>query len=231
MQKGSTRTGGSPLNDSPRREANQWEEWISLIESGQLHRRKPGELVAAFRGMPSVEFERERGKLLQDLQNRARAFLRSIVRKDLVDGGAEVIDEVIDKLNEALLTPGSKDGVGFEKAFYKKLRQRLTDRLRVTLTEKSWVEQLPISDDEAGIYLEPTDETSLSPEQIVMAADLLEQLDPLHRKAFALHLNGFKYTSSDPDESIAVMLGKSPQTIKTWVDRIRADIFELLGAR
>ena len=70
----------------------------------------------------------------------------------------------------------------------------------------------------------------LSPEQLTIAADILERLDPLHRKAFALYLNGFTYTSSNPDESIAVLLGKSPQTIKTWIDRIKADIFELLGA-
>ena len=52
----------------------------------------------------------------------------------------------------------------------------------------------------------------------------------MHPRGVALYLNGFTYTSSNPDESIAVLLGKSPQTIKTWIDRIKADIFELLGA-
>lgn len=218
------------MNDQPRRDAGKWDEWRSLSEDGHLHRRKPGEIVAAFRAMAGPDTERTRGKLLEHLQGLARAYLRARVRRDLLDGGSEIIEEVIGKLNEALLIPASKDGVGFEKAFYKKLRERLTDRLRPSLSEREWVEQLPADDDEAGVSFEPADNTRLSPEQLVMAADLLERLEPLHRKAFALHINGFKYTSSDPDESIAVMLGKSPQTIKTWVDRIRAEIFELLGA-
>lgn len=218
------------MNDQTRQGVGKWDEWRSLSEDGQLHLRKPGEIVAAFRAMAGRDTERTRGKLLKHLHGLARAYLRGRVRKDLLDGGAEIIEEVVAKLNEALLNPTSKDGVGFEKAFYTKLRQRLTDRLRLSLSEREWVEQWPADDDEAGVSCEPADNTRLSPEQLVIAADLLERLDPLHRKAFALHINGFKYTSSNPDESIAVMLGKSPQTIKTWVDRIRADIFELLGA-
>lgn len=217
------------MNDQARREADRWDEWRALSEDGRLHRRPPGEIVAAFRAMAGPDTERTRGKLLEHLQGLARAYLRARVRKDLLDGGSEIIEEVVEKLNEALLNPTSKDGVGFEKAFYTKLRQRLTDRLRLSLSQREWVEQLPV-DEEAGVSFEPADNTRLTPEQLVIAADLLERLDPLHRKAFALHINGFKYTSSDPDESIAVMLGKSPQTIKTWVDRIRAEILELLGA-
>lgn len=218
------------MNDLTGQDAGKWDEWRSLSEDGHLDRRKAVEIVAAFRAMAGPDTERTRGKLLEHLQGRARRYLRRRVRQDLLDGGSEIIEEVIGKLNEALLDPSSKDGVGFEKGFYKKLRERLTDRLRPSLREKEWVEQFPTEDDETGLVFDPVDSTRLSPEQLAIAADILERLDPLHRKAFALHLNGFKYTSSDPDESIAVLLGKSPQTIKTWVDRIRADIFELLGA-
>jgi DNA-directed RNA polymerase specialized sigma24 family protein len=55
------------------------------------------------------------------------------------------------------------------------------------------VEQFPTDDDETGFTFDPPDSTRLSPEQLTIAADILERLDPLHRKAFALYLNGFTY--------------------------------------
>lgn len=152
------------------------------------------------------------------------------MRRDLVNGGEDVIEAVVGKLTVALLTPAAADGVGFQKAFFKKLRQRLGDELRSSLKDKEIVEQEPV-DLETGAVIEPPDLEQLSPEDLAIVADVIERLPPLQRKAFALHLRGFKYISSDPDESISTLLGKTPKTIQQWVEDIKVQIAETLGAK
>ena len=186
--------------------------------------------MSVCRTLVQPEHDRLRGKLLKHLQNLARGYLRPRVRRDLVNGGEDVIEAVVGKLTVALLTPAAADGVGFEKAFFKKLRQRLGDELRSSLKDKEIVEQEPV-DLETGAVIESPDLGQLSPEDLAIVADIIERLPSLQRKAFALHLKGFKYISSDPDESISTLLGKTPKTIQKWVEDIKVQIAEMLGAK
>ncbi len=186
--------------------------------------------MRACRALDTPLPERLKGELLSHLADHARSYLQKRVREDLVDGGREVIEEVIEILTVAVLTPGTADGTGFETAFHKKLRQRLVDRIRASQRVAAVVEQEAV-DPETGATIEAPDLRQLSPEDIVVIRDLIEKLPALHRKAFQLHRLGFHYTSSNPDESIAVMLGKSPKTVQNWVERAERQILELLESK
>jgi DNA-directed RNA polymerase specialized sigma24 family protein len=211
-------------------EVPSWAEWEKRCGEGKLGSRPPGEIVSVCRKLVEPEHDRLRGKLLKHLQDVARGYLRPRVRRDLVNGGEDVIEAVVGKLTVALLTPAAADGVGFEKAFFKKLRQRLGDELRSSLKDKEIVEQEPV-DLDTGAVIESPDQGQLSPEDLAIVADIIERLPPLQRKAFALHLKGFKYISSDPDESISTLLGKTPKTIQKWVEDTKVQIAEMLGAK
>jgi len=168
-----------------------------------------------------------RGKLLEHLKKLARSYLKYRVSEDLVDGGREVIEEVIAIMIAAILTPSAADGTGFGAAFYTKLNQRLVDRIRASRKDLAIIEQEAV-DPETGATFEAPDLQQLSPEENVMVNNILAQLPDNYRKAFLLYRNGFKYTSSDPNESIAVMLGKTPKTVQSWVEKAALQIRELL---
>lgn len=210
-------------------EADWWTEWKELSDADRLRTRRPEEVVRACRHLDQPQQDRLRGKLLKHLTDLARAYLRPRVRQDLVDGGREVIEEVIEILTVAVLTPSAADGVGFETAFHAKLRQRLVDRIRASLKDRDVIEQEAV-DPETGIAREPPDWNQLSPEDNAIIADTIAKLPHLQRKAFQLHRLGFRYTSSNPNESIAVMLGKTPKTVQDWVEKAERQILEILGS-
>ncbi|MBX9908482.1 MAG: hypothetical protein K2Z25_07190 [Beijerinckiaceae bacterium] len=210
-------------------EADWWSEWKELSDADSLRTRRPEEVVRACRQLGHPQQDRLRGKLLTHLTDLARAYLRPRVRQDLVDGGREVIEEVVEILTVAVLTPSAADGVGFETAFHAKLRQRLVDRIRASLKDRAVIEQEAV-DPETGIAREPPDWNQLSPEDNAIIADTIAKLPHMQRKAFQLHRLGFRYTSSNPNESISAMLGKTPKTVQDWVEKAERQILEILGS-
>lgn len=74
-------------------------------------------------------------------------------------------------------------------------------------------------DPETGATIEMPDWDQLSPEENVIINNLLAKLHHNHRKAFELHRLGYKYSSSDPTQSMAVMLDKTPKLSRVGLSR------------
>ncbi|EGC4559441.1 hypothetical protein AB6848_06090 [Serratia proteamaculans] len=206
-----------------------WAEIESLCHTRQLNTLRPEVLVKACRNVDAPLDKQLQGKLLEHLVNIARGFMNRRVRQDLPNGGRDVIEETIDILLVSILTPSSADGPGFEMAFFAKLRQRMVDRIRVATKAKNREEQESI-DPETGATIEMPDWDQLSPEENVIINNLLAKLHHNHRKAFELHRLGYKYSSSDPTQSMAVMLDKTPKTVQSWVEQAHKQILDLLGS-
>ncbi len=73
------------------------------------------------------------------------------------------------------------------------------------------------TDESTGHAVEKPDGSGLGPEEVAMAREAIDALPANYRRAFLLRRAGFAYESENPDESMAVMLGKTPKTAKVGV--------------
>lgn len=206
------------------------EAWLGRINRAELRAAKPRDIVAACRHLSTERDAHLRGQLLDHLDRLATGYLSIRVDKQLPNEGQDAVREVVGNMVTSIIDPDAADGRGFESSFFEKLEHRLIDHVRRWRRETAVVTPQE-SDEESGYVVERPDGSGLSPEDIAMAEGIIAALPVSYRKAFLLHRAGFSYESQNPDESIALMLGKTPKTARKWVEKAEALILQQLGIR
>src|SRR5262249_3216381 len=157
-------------------------------KTGRLGERQPEEIVAAGRCLDPEKDERLLGQLMMHVSDLAIRFLAGRIDKNLPNGGKDTLDNVRDRMLTAILDPKAKDGPGYETAFYPKLSQRLIDEIRRNTKQRERYK--PFAEDEDGETIEPTDTRTLSPEEVAIMQNAIQQLPDNLRKAFVLRRAG-----------------------------------------
>ncbi len=206
------------------------EAWLGRINRAELGAARPQDIVAACRRLVTGRDAQLRGELLDHLDRLATRYLSMRVDKQLPNEGQDAVREVVGNMVASIIDPDAADGRGFESSFFDKLEHRLIDQVRRWRRETAVVEPQE-SDEESGYAIERPDGSGLGPEELAMAEGIIAALPVTYRKAFLLHRAGFSYESENPDESIAVMLGKTPKTARKWVEKAEALILQQLGIR
>jgi RNA polymerase sigma factor (sigma-70 family) len=202
--------------------------WQDRVQSGTLHERTLEEVVAVCRRLDPERDERLLGELMAHVSVMATRYLAKRVSANRPNGGKDALDNVRSGMLAAILDPEAADGLGYETAFYPKLRQRLIDELRREDKRRQRYE--PFAQDEAGEEIEPPDTTALSPEQTAIMHDLIERLPDDKRKAYQLRRAGFEYFSEDQEvPTIASLLHRSDKTARKWVAEAENLISQELG--
>jgi RNA polymerase sigma factor (sigma-70 family) len=204
--------------------------WQDLVQSGRLDEQTLEEVVAACRRLDPEKDERLLGQLMVHVSVGATRYLAKQISRNRPNDGKDALDNIRSGMLAAILDPASADGLGYETAFYPRLRQRLIDELRREDKQRQRYEPLP--QDEEGEEIEPADASALSPEQTAIISDVIQGLPDDKRKAFLLHREGFKYFSEDPEvPTIASMLNRSDRTVRKWVAEAERLISQALGMK
>jgi RNA polymerase sigma factor (sigma-70 family) len=203
------------------------EVWQEIANGHKLDNSAPEDIVKGCRSMDPVADDRLRGQLLNYLRIRAERYLIARVDKSLPDQGRGAVDAVLDGMVEAILSPGSADGLGYETAFYPKLRQRLIDQVRKLRKQQQRFEE-PKVDEEGDEVTEPADFLGLTPEDVATIDSIVKNLPERHRKAFSLHRLGYP-CSSTKKASIAQMMSISGKTAEKLVNEAHEMLKKHLG--
>jgi hypothetical protein len=204
------------------------EFWQKLVETGQLDEHRPEEVVVVCRRLDRIKNERLAGQLLAHLSVLATRYLVNRIHPSRPNGGRDILANVRSGMLTAILDPNSADALGYEAAFYAKLKQRLIDELRRDDKRRQRYE--PLADDEEGEPIDPEDCTSLNPEEAAIIFEAIQSLPDEKRKAFLLRRAGFDYVSEDPNvPTITRMLGRSDKTVRGWVAEAEKLIRQKLG--
>jgi RNA polymerase sigma factor (sigma-70 family) len=204
--------------------------WEDLVQTGSLHERSPEEVVSVCRRLDPENDERLLGQLMAHVSILATRFLAKRINPNRPNGGKDILENVRSGMLIAILDRESADGLGYETAFYPKLRQRLIDELR--RDDKRRQRHEPFAQDEEGQEIEPADNRILSPEENAIMFDVIQRLPDEKRKAFLLRRAGFEYFSEDPEvPTIASMLKRSDKTVRKWVADAEKSIREELGVK
>ena len=163
-------------------------------------------------------------ELLERCNPHFRGKFRGRIREDREDLQGEVMRMVIEDLF------GEEGRADFmEVRFWKYLERKCIDACRMTSRQAKNTDSLDVgySSDgvsEGGTRLDYKVDPQLSPEELAMISEALEQLPSHLREAFLLrHYFGLKIGPDDPNEikedelSIAAQLGRSGRTIRTWL--------------
>lgn len=206
------------------------EPWQSLVETGRLSEHRPEEIVAVCRRLDRVKNERLAGQLMAHISVLATRYLAKRINPNRPNGGKDALANVRSGMLIAILDPKSADGLGYETAFYAKLKQRLIDELRRDDKRRQRYE--PFAEDEEGAQIEPEDRMTLNPEEIGIMFEAIQSLPDEKRKAFLLRRAGFEFFSEHPDvPTIASMLGRSDKTVRNWVAEAGELIRQKLGVK
>jgi RNA polymerase sigma factor (sigma-70 family) len=206
------------------------ESWQDVIKTGRLDDHRPEEIVAACRRIDRRANEHLVGELLAHLGVLATRFLAPRINPNRPNRGKDALNEVRSRMMIAILDPKAADGLGYETAFYPKLRQRLIDELR--RNEKRQQRYEPFGETEEGEELEPPDRTTLNPEEAAIMSEAIQSLPEEKRKAFLLRRAGFEYVSELADvPTIADMLNCSDKTARKWVAEAEKLIRQKLGVK
>ncbi|MCB4803724.1 DNA-directed RNA polymerase specialized sigma24 family protein [Methylobacterium brachiatum] len=201
------------------------EKWKTIVAENGLPGQDARQIVAACRQLYSRGDERLRGVLVLHLAERADRILHAMLGFRQWNDGYDPVADVVENMIDDILDLQSADGAGFEKSFRGKLRHRLIDKIRRRKVRQN-IEQ-PAPCDAANQPIEPSDGSSLGPEDQAVIATVLKQIPDKHRLAYQLHQSGFKY-SSKKGSSISSMLGITPKTAEDWVDRATQRILQEL---
>ena len=160
----------------------------------------------------------------------ATRYLAKRINPNRPNGGRDALVNVRSGMFVAILDPKSADGLGYENAFYEKLRQRLIDELRRDDKRRQRYE--PLAEDGEGALIEPEDRQTLNPEEAAIMSGAIQSLPDKKRKAFLLRRAGFEYFSENADmPTIASMLGRSDKTVRKWVAEAETLIRQKLGVK
>jgi RNA polymerase sigma factor (sigma-70 family) len=204
--------------------------WQNLVETGGLDGHRPEDIVAACRRLDRVKYERLAGQLMAHISVLATQFLAKRINPNRSNGGRDALVNVRSGMLIAILDPKARDGLGYETAFYAKLRQRLVDELR--REDKRHRRYEPFAEDEEGEEIEPPDRKSLNPEETAIMLDVIQNLPDEQRKAFLLRRSGFEYFSERADvRTISSMLKRSDKTVRKWVAEAEKLIRQKLGVK
>ncbi|MFZ2159800.1 MAG: hypothetical protein WAV72_27275 [Bradyrhizobium sp.] len=204
--------------------------WQDLVKTGQLGERRPEDIVSACRRLDPEKDERLLGQLLSHLGVLATRYLAKRINRNRPNGGTDALENVQTQMFAAILDPEAADGLGYETAFYPKLRQRLIDELRREDKRRERYE--PFAEDEEGEQIVPADRLNLNPEETAIMFDVIQRLPEKKRKAFLLRRAGFDYVSEYADvPTIASMLNRSDKTVRTWVAEAEKLIRQELGVK
>jgi DNA-directed RNA polymerase specialized sigma24 family protein len=131
---------------------------------------------------------------------------------------------------ESILDHHAKDGIGYEKSFFRKLNQRLVDEIR--RQRKNQERNEPFQETEDGEVIEPADPCALDPEQVLLVNELIQSLPDKLRRAFLLRRAGFDYYSPKSEvPTIASMMECSDKSARKWVADAEKLIREKIGAK
>jgi hypothetical protein len=136
--------------------------WQEFVRAGRFDERSPEEIVAVCRRLDPMKDEGLLGQLMSHLAVLATRFLAPRISGNLPNGGKDALTNVRSLMVMAILDPAAVDGLGYEMAFYGKLRQRLVDEIRREAKRRQRFE--PFAQDEAGEEVEPRDGVSLNSE-------------------------------------------------------------------
>jgi hypothetical protein len=204
--------------------------WQDLIKRGKLNERRLEEIVAACRRLDPDKDERLLGQLIAHVSVVATRFLGPRINSNRPNRGKDVLENVRSGMLIAILDPEAPDGLGYETAFYAKLKQRLIDEIR--REDKRLQRYEPFAQNEEGEEIEPADRAMLSPEETAIIFDVLQRLPDEKRKAFLLRRAGFEYFSTNAEvPTISSMLDCSDKTARKWVAEAENLIRQELGGK
>jgi hypothetical protein len=204
--------------------------WQDLVKTGRLDEHRPEDIVAVCRRLDLAKNQRLAGELMAYISVLATRFLAKRINPNRPNGGKDALVNVRSGMLIAILDPKAADGLGYETAFYAKLRQRLIDELRREDKRRQRYE--PFAQDEEGGEIEPADCQTLNPEEMAIMFDVIQRLPDEKRKAFLLRRAGFEYFSEHADvPTISSMLGRSDKTVRTWVAEVEQLIRKELGVK
>lgn len=221
--------------DCPEASLGDVEWWRRAIaQEGNLRRLRPEDIVRAAQD-PRIKTERRiYNALMQYLSELITRKVRSGVNRSWKNGGQDIVDNVHDKLIEAILRPGSADGTELGRRFWPVLKTRTIDQIRVAEKER---DRFTFHEDEIAERPEHlADLGHTGVEEKIDRERLLERAlvcVPDHRKrlAYRLHLQGVPRKTTKGTTSISEVVGVSSKTAGEWIDEVDAIVREKIGEK
>jgi hypothetical protein len=221
--------------DCPEASPDDVDWWRRAISHpGTLGRLRPEDIVGAAQD-PRIKAERRLyNALMQHLSEFISRKVRTRVSRQWKNGGQDIVDNVHDKLIEAILRPSSPDGKELGRRFWAVLRTRTIDAIRVAEKERD-----RFTNHEDEIVERPEREVEVGHTRVEQKIDYDRALeralecvpDVRKRLAYRLHLQGVPCKTTKGTTSISAVVGISSKTAGEWIDEVDATVKEKIGEK